>query len=496
MTVAEKLNLLMNLTGTRNRRLAQALCVDPSLISRFRSGQREIPENSGYLADIADFFATRYYETDCSAVLDQVMINYLDPVLDFRTMLEQWLSEADKVPITELLQRQPASKAKKAAPFRCFSGPDAWQAAIAAFSGHLRTAGRGARLKLLQQTALPTAQARAAIDQQLTAALLPFLQRGGTAIRVMPQISTLTAESETAHAWLELLLTGNLQLFEYDGLQENALQTDLIVISGVAALQCLRAAGETKVTVQLTTDPFVVAGLETTVDTYLIACRPVSKITSLQKTQYFEESEFPAAVPLMYVYASLPVTSIPVDFLRDGREDLAWFSDLAFFCEQQRRRLAAMAKRQPVAELFPLLTAEEVLAGAAAPATDLTEKPQTRRYWPQTYARQLSTILRLLETEPNYHVCLLPPGEARTNFCFFGASKMTLFPLQNGPGLQLMTVSCSGVSLALRQKYASILHTAQADPSHRARVIETLLQRRKELELAARSFNKERDLNK
>ena len=474
----------MDLTGTKNRRLAQALCVDPSLICRFRNGQRQIPAQSDYISEIADYFSKRCYDTDCTGLLEQVSINYFDPVSDIRTMLERWLSEADQVPITELLGRQPPPKARKAAPFRSFSGPDAWTAAIEAFSSYLQAAPRGGRLKLLQQTVLPTAQARAAINQQLTAAILPFLQRGGTAIRVMPQVSTLTAESENAHHWLQLLLTGNLQLFEYDGLQENALQTDLIVFSGVAALQSLRAAGETKVTVQLTTDPFVVAGLETTLDTYLIACRPVSKINGFPRSHNPTDPNFPTPAPLMHVYTSLPLSSVQEKDEQDEWKDLAQYPELAFFCKWQRSRLLSEVERRPVTELFPLLTAEEVLAGKALPAADFAQEAQTLRYMPQIYARQLSIILNLLRAQPNYHVCLLPPGEAESNFCFFGSSQVTLFPLRNLTGLQLMTVSHSGTVQALQQKYASIARAAQADASYRARVIETLEQRRAELKTA------------
>ena len=41
----EKLIFVMNLTQTTNRELALAAQVDPSIISRFRSGKRGIPRN-------------------------------------------------------------------------------------------------------------------------------------------------------------------------------------------------------------------------------------------------------------------------------------------------------------------------------------------------------------------------------------------------------------------------------------------------------------------
>ena len=55
----EKLIFVMNLTQTTNRELAMAAQVDPSIISRFRSGKRGIPRNLEPLRSMADFLAER-----------------------------------------------------------------------------------------------------------------------------------------------------------------------------------------------------------------------------------------------------------------------------------------------------------------------------------------------------------------------------------------------------------------------------------------------------
>lgn len=59
MQFYEKLVFIMNLTQTSNRKLAQALRVDPSIISRLRTGKRGIPRNSELLRSMALFFSER-----------------------------------------------------------------------------------------------------------------------------------------------------------------------------------------------------------------------------------------------------------------------------------------------------------------------------------------------------------------------------------------------------------------------------------------------------
>lgn len=470
MTAGEKLNFLMKITGTKNRRLAQALCVDPSLICRFRSGARTIPEDSDYLAEIAGFFAMRCEDENYAVLLEQVLQAYLDPATDVRAQLERWLREPDDLPLPELLRLRPKQKPKPPAPFRCFTGPDAWREAVEAFSDCL-AAAPGGRLKLLQQTALPTPQARAALNAQLAAPVLSFLERGGTAIRIVPQASTLTAETETARHWIRPLLTGNLQLFVYDGLLENALQTDLIVLSGVAALQSLRAAGETKVTVQMTTDPAAVAALETTLDAYLIACRPVSRIESLWRgSRRFDPDLELSASSMLSVYASLPHSSMPPAMLPAQREDLQ-----SFFA-RRRSQLLAFAAQGEAIELFPLLSADAVRAGQA-----LALPQPALRYTPERYAQQLAIILEQLRTMPQHHVCLIPQRESSLCACFAGTAQAELFPFNAKEQVRVMTVSHSGAVCALRQPYAAMAQAMLAEPMHRTRVIETLTQLRAEL---------------
>ena len=55
--IADKLNYLMKLTGTKNNMLSRALSFDASHISRIRNGQRGLPSRREFVVPAAGYFA-------------------------------------------------------------------------------------------------------------------------------------------------------------------------------------------------------------------------------------------------------------------------------------------------------------------------------------------------------------------------------------------------------------------------------------------------------
>ena len=55
--IADKLNFLMKVTGTKNNMLGRALSFDASHISRIRSGQRGLPSHREFIVPAAGYFA-------------------------------------------------------------------------------------------------------------------------------------------------------------------------------------------------------------------------------------------------------------------------------------------------------------------------------------------------------------------------------------------------------------------------------------------------------
>ena len=57
MKFNEKLILLMKISQTSNKELANGISVDPSLISLLRSGKRKQPQNTNHIFNMAQFFS-------------------------------------------------------------------------------------------------------------------------------------------------------------------------------------------------------------------------------------------------------------------------------------------------------------------------------------------------------------------------------------------------------------------------------------------------------
>ena len=78
MDFSEKINLLMKMVHTTNFELAETLDVDPSLISRWRTGERKVGTSSPYIAKIARFFAERIQEDFQKVAILELMGRHLE----------------------------------------------------------------------------------------------------------------------------------------------------------------------------------------------------------------------------------------------------------------------------------------------------------------------------------------------------------------------------------------------------------------------------------
>ena len=92
MKFHDKLNLLMTLQNIPNNKLAKALSLDPSLISRWRNGSRDLPKHSEYIESIAHYFVSNY--KDKSRLCELLNIEYdnnTTPLSVIQNHLKAWL---------------------------------------------------------------------------------------------------------------------------------------------------------------------------------------------------------------------------------------------------------------------------------------------------------------------------------------------------------------------------------------------------------------------
>lgn len=127
MNFCEKLRLLTHVFKISNSKLARAINVDASLVSRWKSGDRSIAAHSQHIPAIATFFvrldAYPYQKAYLDRLLATLTHNRQDcDEADFIHALANWLVSADDI----VLPQPPAGPALGSDPARIFDNISSW----------------------------------------------------------------------------------------------------------------------------------------------------------------------------------------------------------------------------------------------------------------------------------------------------------------------------------------------------------------------------------
>lgn len=115
MSFGEKLSALMRAMGVSNKALAEAIHVDASLISRWRSGSRTPNQNNDYIHAVSAFFtanAADYQKVSLLALMNLPVDIAASKELDLTMLLSEWLAQPlgygrrDSLNIVEKFLRQ------------------------------------------------------------------------------------------------------------------------------------------------------------------------------------------------------------------------------------------------------------------------------------------------------------------------------------------------------------------------------------------------------
>lgn len=107
MTFSEKLNSLIALTGVNNAKIAKALNIDASLVSRWRSGTRSPVNNPELMSALVDYMAGQIHGEVRKSMLQKLMQNELAVPLDGGSTKEAiliWMTQ-DTPAFSALLSR-------------------------------------------------------------------------------------------------------------------------------------------------------------------------------------------------------------------------------------------------------------------------------------------------------------------------------------------------------------------------------------------------------
>ena len=440
MRFSEKINLLMKMANTTNSKLADALNIDPSLVSRWRTGAREPSEDSRYIQLIGLYFASQARQDFQRVALLELTGHQMEDKnvgeSIIATYLTRWLSNESKISTEsiQVLLDSIGSAGNQAAPAFDIPlplEPSGHPIETQTFAG--REGLRSATMKLLLRALHSPAEhpklllysdesMQWIIEDQLFAKQWFYLMskniRQGMTIEVIHTLSRDSNElAQAVQRWLPFYLTGAIVSYYYPEKRDDMFNHTSFILEGEAAVYSTSVRGQNPDTIQymFTSEPMSLIGAKESFETQKGLCRPlVRTFTGTNTRRYIDEqiNLFSSTTGNGVGMQSLLLSGMPEKLLSNmlEREGVAE-AERKEIIANQKKRLHTMhthigRKKFEMVISLPRIT--DVLKGkvpALVPEL-LVQKPFT--YKPMEYHAHILAIIELLEKYPNLEISILP----------------------------------------------------------------------------------------
>lgn len=335
MKFDEKFNLLMNLLNIPNNKLAKALSVDPSLISRWRNGSRDPVRNSTYIELISQYIVTHTSDKQC--LYELINLTQFDNQDQLAKALSEWMV-VDHVSDSTFANRFLSHLSKNIAPVASNLHPEYMEnqhkgkkLSVEVFHGN-----EGKRKGVIRFLSAVIATPKPCelllySDEPMTWLLEDpqFLKKWGVLlndviahghrIKIIHTIDRNPKELIAAiDRWLPLYLSGGIEPYYYPNYQEALFKRTMFIAPGIGALTSSAMADVESMEQVYYRDHKMITILQNEFDSYLHLCRPLMKIFTEKNITDFHEllHEFEMQDgDLTYMSSSPPLVMLPYDSL-------------------------------------------------------------------------------------------------------------------------------------------------------------------------------------
>lgn len=421
MQLYEKLTFIMNLTQTSNRMMAKALRVDPSLISRLRTGARGIPRNREYLKEMADYLSRRCTTEYQYQALSEVMSAKFSPNLthDQRSdLIYYWFCD-DSSGVDRFMQTFENLRDRTVK-------PDLQAGAYSLTASNVvyyDNAGKRAAARSLYQHLLSLDKPAMVFlyfeesddwiteDYEFSSSLqdwgLTLINRGFRICHIMTPIISPDQALESLSRWLALYITGQVAAYYYPRLRDNVHRRSLIVVPGVISMTSNSLAGRhASYATFLSTDPQLISSCETEFQDYMTLCRPMLAVYSQREelakcfTQFFTTvgSQIQKVITLSAETSPPELLSYCIDKINNP--DLSKSGQLYSL---GTKSMEGNRDKQELIDIACLASAESVRAGRVPIMFSFGSSQEPLYYTPELYCLHLKNILQLLDSCETYH---------------------------------------------------------------------------------------------
>ena len=296
MTFSEKLNVLMNLTGTSNSELGRALSYDPSYISRVRAGKRGLPRRQPFVKPASEFFAgaiVTHVQQDAAANLltrgmpwpedpkqgADYLLRWLEATPEeMSEPLGQFFQSISTAPPVELKSDVQPEFTPTEEDTVFFYGNEGKREAVLRFLADA-CENKVESIQLVSDESMAWLAESVSFQRQWIAMLVRFLEQGGQITIIHTIDRSLDDMLLAVQRWMPLYMTGHILSYYCPRVRDGICRRSLFVAPGrVALVGCSILENTENMANLLTREPEAVAGYEKEFSNYLAICRPLIDI--------------------------------------------------------------------------------------------------------------------------------------------------------------------------------------------------------------------------
>jgi len=447
----EKLNLLMTVQGISNSRLAKALSVDASLVSRWRSGARIPNPGSTHIKALASYFAAQAKMGSQKSVLCEVMglppEKWRDESQTMAGLLHSWLSDSLRQD-TRLVDRfivnleatatnMPAgiapppnataypgsgSSTSTTLVAEAYYGIRGKQEGVIRFLSTVLDQQRPCTLLLYSDESIDWLTG----DKSFLAVFAPLFRRilaRGCKVKVVHTVSRDISEMFAAiDFWLPLYLAGDIEPYYYPRYREHYFRRTLFIAPGVASLASTALASLENSSANIyCTDRRMIESLTAEFKEYLSMCRPLMRIFSAGNLDGLSDllTEFVEQPGDCYsLSGNLSAVTLPEETLASMLERSGLgveIKEKTLLVHRARvKAFFANLERSQHTEIVVLPSPDEIKGGHVKPDLPaLLFSGADLSYTPKEYAMHLKNIINLLNLQPRFNFYVCQRGAAR-----------------------------------------------------------------------------------
>lgn len=444
MVFYQKLDLLMKVQNVTNSRLARTLSVDPSLVSRWRTGDRKPNQKNNYIKNISVYFSSQAKMDYQKAALYEIMgldINESqNNLFSLSELLYTWLTDK-KSPDKIFVENFFNSLSKKS---QSNSGADFNEADLNksdSFDFNLENKEKeieilngieGKRkgvIKFLKAVAAENSQITLLLysneDMEWLSGSKEFLHKWSLLLKKIIQkghrikiIHTIKREmSEMLAAidyWMPFYLTGAIEPYYYPKYQENIFRRTMFIAPGTAALNCSTVNEYSDKAQQfLYWNPDKIKDLTEEFNTFLKRCRPLMRIFTGEDAYNINQLqiEFDEQQGEMISISDLPsFSTMPEDllkkFLEKNEVDQNIKEAVLSIYNQRHDAFMSNLSDNHYYEIISLPTKEDFTEKESSLKINDFFSELNFNYRIQDFCEHLEYNIQLLEKHDNYHLLI------------------------------------------------------------------------------------------